>query len=62
MGKGGREDPWNWAPAWGVRHLSGWAESGCARHRAEAAAETGTVLQEMRKVLRRQETVMRTSS
>ena len=34
-------------------HLSGWAESGCAQHRAVAVAETGTALQEMPKVLRK---------
>lgn len=34
-------------------HLSGWAESGCARHRAVAVAEIGTALQETRKVLRK---------
>lgn len=34
-------------------HLSGWAESGCARHRAVAVAETSTALQETRKALRK---------
>lgn len=37
----------------GYNHLSEWAESGCARHRAVAVAETGTVLQETLKVLRK---------
>lgn len=44
----------------GCYHLSEWAESGRARHRAVAVAEIGTALQGMLKELRKEKRAIKT--